>query len=87
MTLTFAFPPLLERLALAYTMNQRPREAVMVLTVEQRLHYHYYPVTYTLWNEYAKRDPALFNEVVRNIPPLEATQARDKMTLARPTSQ
>lgn len=68
MTLSFGFPPLLERLALAYALNHRPAEAARVLTAEQRLHIHYYPFTYATWKEYEQHDPALFGDILRHIP-------------------
>ena len=79
MALSFGFPPVLERLALAYAFNHRPAEAVQVMVSEQRLHELYYPKSYALWATYAKQDPALFAQVFNHLPKPEVvnqSQAR-----------
>jgi len=68
MSLNFGFPPVLERLALAYALNQRPAEAVQVLISSQRLNINYYPNTYALWGSYAKQNPAMFGQIFVSLP-------------------
>ncbi|PRC90999.1 PglL family O-oligosaccharyltransferase [Solimicrobium silvestre] len=68
MSLSFGFPPVLERLALAYALNQRATEALQVMTANQRLNQNYYPKSYALWAKYAEQDPRNFSEIFKRMP-------------------
>lgn len=67
-SLEFAFPPLLMRTAMAYAYNQRPMEALQVLITIQRLHPSQYANTYAVWQNFARKDPAHFSQIVQSLP-------------------
>jgi len=67
-SLSFGYPPVFGRLALAYAVNGRPREALQVMITNQRLHETYYPKSYQWWGTLAKQNPALFAEIFRRLP-------------------
>ena len=68
MSLNFGFPPVLERLALAYAINNRQREALQVLISYQHLHEIYYPRVYKMWQTYATDQPEIFAEIFKRMP-------------------
>ena len=68
MAVRFGFPPVLQRLAMAYAYNQRAAEALQVLVSVQRLHNDEYTGVYATWVDYAKKDPHYFAEIVKRLP-------------------
>lgn len=67
-SLRFGFMPVLSRLALAYAYNQRPREALRVLYVIERISPVEYDFVHTDWLGFAKTDPATFGEIAKRMP-------------------
>jgi len=68
LSLRFAFPPVLHRLAMAYAYNQRPTEALQVITTIYHLHNGIYANEYAVWSTYAIQDPHYFGEIFKRLP-------------------
>jgi hypothetical protein len=67
-SLRFAFPPILQRLSMAYAYNKRPTEALRVLLVIQKLHENDYSETYARWGDFAQKEPDYFREIFKRLP-------------------
>lgn len=67
-SMRFGFAPVLDRLALAYSNNQRPRQALHVLTIIQRIDTPAYEDIYFEWRDYAKRYPAMYGDIFKYMP-------------------
>jgi len=66
-SMRFGFAPILDRLAIAYSNNHRPAEALKVLTVIERLNTPEYADTYEEWRGYARNNPALYGEIFKRM--------------------
>jgi hypothetical protein len=77
MALAFGFPPVLERLSLAYALNGRPDESLQVMIAEQRLFEHYYPKSYALWAGYAAQNPGQCEAIFKHMPLPEKPKTPD----------
>jgi O-antigen ligase len=78
MAVRFAFGSVLNRLAIVYIDNQRPAEALMVLTILQRLNMTDYVGTYGDWKGFAKKNPDLYGEVFKRMPKPNAYAIKEK---------
>jgi hypothetical protein len=77
MSLEFGFPPVLERLSLAYALNGRPNESLRVVIIEKHLFEGYYPNTYALWAGYAAISPDQCGVVFNHMPKPEKMKTPD----------
>jgi hypothetical protein len=68
MAIRFGFPPILERLAMAYAYNQRPSEALQVMATVERLHNPAYTGVYARWHSYADKDAGHFLAIFNRMP-------------------
>ena len=68
MSVRFGYPPILERMAMAYAYNQRPTEARQVMLTIERLHNIAYTGIFVRWQEFARLDPVHFAEIVKRLP-------------------
>ena len=63
----FGFGPILSRLAIACSNNNRPGEALQVLTIIQRIDAPEYAGYYSDWRGYAQNNPQRYGEIFRRM--------------------
>ncbi len=71
LSMRFGFAPILDRLAIAYSNNHRPTEALQVLTIIEHIDRPEYAGIYAEWSGYAQKNPqrydAIFSQMIRPV--------------------